>query len=451
MPETQSLEFLTAPLRRLKPTARVGRVRKVGSRVATVSGLSDIAAVGHRIRFGNGKLGVTGEVVEVTQSDVMVMLDNAVDWLRIDDAALHLGAFRLFPDDSWLGRIIDSDGRPLDGRGLLQGARAVALENTPPPATERRVLGHPLATGYAIFDTVLPIVRGQRIGLFSGSGVGKSSLMASFARDLEADVVVIGLIGERGREVREFVERVLGKKGLARSIVVAATSDRSALARRRAAFTAMAAAEHFRDRGKHVLLMIDSVTRLAEAHREIATASGESVAMRGHPPSLTQLLSSLSERAGPGAAGQGDITAIMTVLVSGSDMDEPVADILRGLLDGHFVLSRSIAERGRFPAIDVLQSVSRALPHAASEDENTLIQAMRSALSLYEESEIMIRAGLHQPGASSDLDRAIRLFPSLDDFCAERNGADRRAAFVALASLLAEQSREHGETRTGGS
>lgn len=436
MPETQSLDLLTAPLRRLKPTARVGRVRKVGNRVAVVAGLSDIAAVGHRIRFEAGAQTVNGEVVEVTPTDVVVMIDSAVDWLRIDHAALHLGPFRLFPDDSWLGRIVDCDGRPLDGRGLIRGAEAVSLEASPPQATERRALGGPLETGYAIFDTVLPIVRGQRVGLFSGSGVGKSSLMGAFARDLEADVVVIGLIGERGREVREFVERVLGRKGLARSIVVAATSDRSALARRRAGFTAMAVAEHFRDQGKHVLLMIDSVTRLAEAHREIATASGESVAMRGHPPSLTQLLSSLAERAGPGAAGQGDITAIMTVLVSGSDLDEPVADTLRGLLDGHFVLSRAIAERGRFPAIDVLQSVSRALPHAANMEENALIRTMRGNLSLYEESEIMVRTGLHQPGASADLDRAIHLYPALDAFCAERNKSGRTTAFAKLAGLL---------------
>lgn len=438
MSRTQSLDFLSATLRRMSVCTRVGRVRNLGSRIASVSGLSDVASVGHRIRFVAGDQAVAGEVIQVSESEVTVMLEIPADWLRIDHAALHLGPFRLFPDDSWLGRIIDADGQPLDGAGLLQGTNAVSLDNPAPPATARRALGGRLQTGYSIFDTVLPIVRGQRIGLFSGSGVGKSSMMAALARDLEADAVVIGMIGERGREVREFVDRVLGRKGLARSVVVAATSDRSALSRRRAAFTAMSVAEHLRDQGRHVLLMLDSVSRLAEAHREIAAASGEPAAMRGYPPSLTQVMSSLAERAGPGTNVQGDITAIMTVLVSGSDMDEPVADTLRGLLDGHFVLSRSISERGRFPAIDVLQSVSRALPNAASDEENRMIQSFRNVLSLYEDSEIMVRAGLHQPGANPDLDRAIRLYPAIDSFCSERNRADRKAAFSKLLNVLSE-------------
>jgi flagellum-specific ATP synthase len=410
----------------------------VDNRIAHVSGLSDVASVGHRIVFSADGRSATGEVVEVSESDTAVMLEGACEWLGIDHAALHHGPFRLYPDDTWLGRVIDGDGRPLDGAGLLQGLAGVSLTATPPPPTQRRGLGDPLATGYAVFDTILPIVSGQRVGVFSGSGVGKSSLMAGFARDLQADVVVIGMIGERGREVREFVERVLGKKGLARSVVVAATSDQSAIARRRAAFTALSIAEHFRDRGRQVLLMIDSITRLAEAHREIAAASGELAAMRGYPPSLVPLLSSLCERAGPGAAGQGDITSIMTVLVAGSDMDEPVADTLRGLLDGHFVLSREIAERGRFPAIDILHSVSRALPDAASSEENRLIQAARRSLALHRDSEVMVRAGLHQRGVDVELDRAIDHFPALDSFCGERNPLGQGRAFTRLANILGE-------------
>jgi flagellum-specific ATP synthase len=440
MSRTRSLDYLSTPLRRARSSARVGRVRELGARTAIVTGLSDVASLGHRLRFAAGGNVVHGEVVGLTPTDTVVMMEHSADWLRIDHPAVHLGPFRLYPDESWLGRIIDSEGRAVDGGGLLQGPKGIGLENAPPPATSRRAMGGGLATGYAVFDSVLPIVRGQRIGLFSGSGVGKSSLMAAFARDLEADVVVIGMIGERGREVREFVERVLGRKGLARSVVVAATSDQSALARRRAAFTAMAVAEHFRDAGQHVLLMIDSVTRLAEAHREIASVSGEPAAMRGHPPSLMPLLAGFAERAGPGSDAQGDITAVMTVLVSGSDMDEPVADILRGLLDGHFVLSRTIAERGRFPAIDVLQSVSRALPHAATSSENELVQRVRRSLSLFEESEIMVRAGLHHPGADDDLDTAIRLFPRLDAFCSERNAGERRAAFERIAEIFDGQA-----------
>lgn len=440
MPRTQSLEFLSIPLRRESAEHRVGRVRRVDNRIAHVSGLSDVASVGHRIVFAADGRSATGEIVEVSDSDAAVMLEGACEWLGIDHAAMHLGPFRLYPDDSWLGRVIDGDGRPLDGAGLLQGLAGVSLTAPPPPPTRRRGLGDPLATGYAVFDTMLPIVSGQRVGVFSGSGVGKSSLMAGFARDLQADVVVIGMIGERGREVREFVERVLGRKGLARSVVVAATSDQSAIARRRAAFTALSIAEHFRDGGRQVLLMIDSITRLAEAHREIAAASGEMAAMRGHPPSLVPLLSSLCERAGPGAAGQGDITSIMTVLVAGSDMDEPVADTLRGLLDGHFVLSREVAERGRFPAVDVLQSVSRALPDAASSEENRLIQSARRSLALHRDSEVMVRAGLHQRGADIELDRAIGRFPVLDGFCGERNPLGRGHAFTCLENILGEGS-----------
>jgi flagellum-specific ATP synthase len=271
----------------------------------------------------------------------------------------------------------------------------------------------------AIFDTLLPLVRGQRIGLFAGSGVGKSSLLARFAQGVEADVVVIALVGERGRELREFTERVLGPRGLARSVVVTATSDQSPLMRRMCVPTAMAVAEHFRDQGKHVLLLVDSITRFAEAHREVALAGGEEASLRGYPPSLSQAIMGLAERAGPGPEGMGDITAVFSVLVAGSDMDEPVADILRGVLDGHVVMDRRIAERGRFPAIDLLRSVSRSLPEAASEGENAMIAEARRLLGAYDRAELMIQAGLYAAGSDPVIDRAIRLWPALDGFLAE--------------------------------
>lgn len=415
----RSLDLLAPVVARNPVVRRVGRIRSLSSTTASVSGLSDIASVGDRVRFEAETAG-QGEIVGVSESTVQVLIDGATPGLRIGQAVRHIGESSLCPDDSWLGRVIDGDGLPLDGAPLASGTTAIGIHNPPPPATARRALGPRLSTGYALFNTILPIVRGQRLGLFSGSGVGKSSLMAAFARDMEADVVVIALIGERGREVNQFVQRVLGKKGLARSVVVAATSDTSALARRRAAFTAMAVAEHFRNDGRHVLLMLDSITRLAEAHREISSAAGESSAMRGHPPSMVNLLAGFAERAGPGIDGHGDITAIFTVLVSGSDMEEPVADTLRGLLDGHVVLSRSIAERGRFPAVDVLQSVSRSLPEAASDAENLSIATARRTLSVFEESEIMIRSGLYQPGSNPELDIAIALNPALDSFASER-------------------------------
>ncbi len=439
MPQLKSLELMSAVVPRHNVVNRIGRIQSVSANLVTITGLSDVASVGHRVVFATA--GTYGEVVSVGEKTISVLPDGLLTELKIGQAVQHLGEVSLYPDDSWLGRVIDSEGLPLDGEPLINGHTKVALNAPPPPAAERRHLGGRLDTGYALFNTILPIVRGQRIGLFSGSGVGKSSLMAAFASDMEADVVVIALIGERGREVNEFVRRVLGKKGLERSVVIASTSDTSALSRRRAAFSAMAVAEHFRDQGRNVLLMLDSITRLAEAHREIASTAGEPSTMRGFPPSMVNLLAGFAERAGPGTDGQGDITAVFTVLVSGSDMEEPVADTLRGLLDGHVVLSRAIAERGRFPAVDILKSVSRSLPEAASDVENELISTARRTLSVYEDSEIMVRSGLYQKGANPEVDQAVSLFSSLDAFAAERAENGFSGAFESLAQCLTGQSK----------
>jgi len=355
-----------------------------------------------------------------------------------------MGPSQIAPDDAWIGRVIDPMGRALDGRPILRGARPRPLRGVPMNPTERRVLGARLETGLAVFNTLLPIVRGQRIGLFAGSGVGKSTLLAKLARGVHADVVVIALIGERGREVREFVDRVLGPEGMKRAVVVAATSDQSPLVRRRCAWTAMAVAEHFRDQGRHVLFLADSITRFAEAHREIALASGEGGSLRGFPPSTAHQITSLCERAGPGSGTAGDITGVFSVLVAGSDMEEPVADILRGVLDGHVVLDRKIAERGRFPAIDLLRSVSRALPGAASEAENTLIAAARQRLGAYDRSEMMIQAGLYTSGTDKALDAAIESWPKLDAFLAEDEWENTIASFRRLATCL-KAAPDHGD------
>lgn len=435
MATLQSLDLLTATVVRNPAVRRVGRVRALKGSTVTLVGLSDVAGVGDRVTFDDAS-NVKGEVIGVSTASCEVMIDGSGEGLKIGQPARYVGKAHLFPHESWLGRVIDGDGRALDGKPIVCGTEPVSPHSAPPAATTRRPLGARLNTGQALFNTILPLVRGQRIGLFSGSGVGKSSLMAAFARDLEADVVVIGLIGERGREVNQFVNRVLGQKGLARSIVIAATSDQSALARRRAAFSAMCVAEFFRNQGRHVLLMLDSITRLAEAQREIAVAAGESVAMRGFPPSMVPLLAGFAERAGPGGNDMGDITALFTVLVSASDMDEPVADTLRGLLDGHVVLSREIAERGRFPAVDILRSVSRSLPDAASAEENELIRRARNALGIYEESEIMIRSGLYQVGANAELDTAIAQYPLLDAFAAERTQISIEEDFQLLKACL---------------
>lgn len=409
---------LTHHIAQIGLSVPIGRIRSAAGGTISVRGLQHAAALGDRIEIGLGSRS-GGEVIGIGADGLMVLPDDGMDGLAIDaEVALH-GPARIAPDDSWIGRVIDPLGRPLDGRPLFSGVQMRGLLSAPPAPAHRRRLGERLSTGKAAFDTVLPIVRGQRIGLFSGSGVGKSSLLGSFARALSADVVVIALVGERGRELREFTEAMLGPIGMKRTVVVAATSDRSPLLRRRCALTAMAVAEHFRDKGLHVLLLADSITRFAEAHREIALAAGEPPSLRGYPPSLQHAIMALAERAGPGAEGQGDITAIFTVLVAGSDMEEPVADILRGVLDGHVILDRQIAERGRFPAIDLLRSVSRSLPAAATDAENALISRTRSLLAAWDRAEMMVQAGLYQKGSDPMVDQAIRLWPLLDGFLAE--------------------------------
>ncbi len=430
-------EQLAAEIAAISPTRDVGRVAQIGRGSIEVSGLSRVAAQGDLVEIAlPGHAVRRGEVLNLAADLVTVLPDGDIEGLQIGAAVEIQGANKIAPDDSWIGRVVDPMGHALDGRPILRGSGARPLRGVPMNPTERRVLGPRLETGLAVFNTMLPIVRGQRIGLFAGSGVGKSTLLAKLARGVHADVVVIAMIGERGREVREFIERVLGPEGMNRAVVVAATSDQSPLVRRRCGWTAMAVAEHFRDQGRHVLFLADSVTRFAEAHREIALASGESAALRGFPPSTAHQITALCERAGTGTGTAGDITAIFSVLVSGSDMEEPVADILRGVLDGHVVLDRKIAERGRFPAIDLLRSVSRALPGAASDAENTLIAAARQRLGTFDRSEMMIRAGLYAAGSDPALDIAIDSFPKLDTFLAEDEWENTAASFRRLAEAL---------------
>ncbi|MDO8885256.1 FliI/YscN family ATPase [Pseudotabrizicola sp.] len=409
---------LMQTIRRIDCSRPIGRVCAVGGGTISVRGLQHVAALGDRIEIGANLLD-GGEVIGIGAHNLIVLPDSGMDGLTMDTEVALCGPAHIAPDDSWIGRVIDPLGCPLDGRPLFPGPHLRPLTSAPPAPGRRRRLGARLSTGKAAFDTLLPIVRGQRIGLFSGSGVGKSSLLGCFARSLAADVVVIALVGERGRELREFTESVLGAEGMKRSVVIAATSDRSPLLRRRCALAAMAVAEHFRDKGLHVLFLADSVTRFAEAHREIALSTGESPSLRGYPASLSHAVMALAERAGPGMDDQGDITAVFTVLVAGSDMEEPVADMLRGVLDGHVVLDRRIAERGRFPAIDLLRSVSRSLPAAASEAENALIARARSLLSAWDRAEMMVQAGLYQKGSDPMVDQAIKLWPDLDGFLAE--------------------------------
>ncbi len=427
---------LAAKIDKVDPTFPVGKVAQIGGGTLRVTGLETIAGLGDRVRIGTA---MAGEVMGLDSEGMIVLPDGLTDGLGIGTRVRLDRQGSIAPDASWVGRVIDPYGRPLDGRPLMPGSVGRSLRAAAPAAATRRRLGARLQTGTAVFDTLLPLVRGQRIGLFAGSGVGKSSLLAKFAKGVEADLVVIALIGERGRELRDFTESVLGPEGLARAIVVTATSDQSALTRRRCAWAAMAVAEHFRDQGLHVLLLADSVTRFAEAHREVALCVGETPSLRGYPPSLSPAIMSWAERAGPGPEGSGDITAVFSVLVAGSDMDEPVADILRGVLDGHVVMDRKIAERGRYPAIDLLRSVSRSLPEAASGRENEVIAAARRYLGAYDRAEMMIQAGLYSKGSDPVIDAAMRVWAGLDGFLAEdapESGVD--GSFARLNEVLSK-------------
>ena len=413
----EGLELLHSEIQDMGFARTIGTVGKVGGGVVEAMGLSARAAIGDRVAIHRRDgTEVGAEVLAMCAQQVTLLPDGQSAGIAIGDRVTLLGAKGIAPHDSWIGRVIDPFGRALDGKPLRRGATDRDLRAAPPAATQRRRLGHRLQTGLAVFDTLLPLVQGQRIGLFAGSGVGKSTLLAKLAQGLAADVVVLALIGERGRELREFVETVLGPEGMARSVIIAATSDQSPLVRRRCAWAGMAVAEHFRDQGKQVLFLADSITRFAEAHREVALAGGEPPSLRGFPPSTAHLIMSLAERAGPGPEGAGDITAVFSVLVPGSDMEEPIADILRGVLDGHIVLSRAIAERGRFPAIDLLRSVSRSLPRAASAEQNALIAETRRLLGAHDRSEMLIQAGLYAAGSDPVLDHAIRAWPELDAF-----------------------------------
>lgn len=425
-----------------------------GGHVKGVSGGAvQFEAPGTSIRVGDratvhAKTGkIKGEVIRLSGKTGHILLDGSPDGISMDDRITLENGRSFAPDDHWIGRVIDPDGRPLDGRPLLPGPKRADLNAPPPPAHQRRAMGERLETGHAVFNTMLPLVRGQRIGLFAGSGVGKSTLIAGLATGVSADVIVIALVGERGREVRHFVEDVLGPEGMKNTVVVAATSDRSPQIRRRCALAATAVAEAFRDKGKHVLFLVDSVTRFCEAHREIAVAQGENANLRGFPPSTSAVIAGLCERAGPGGGAVGDITAIFSVLVAGSDMEEPIADMLRGVLDGHITLDRDIAQRGRFPAVDVVRSTSRSLPDAANDQENAIILQARKMLATYARAELMIQAGLYEAGSDPEVDAAVKCFAALDAFLSLQDTRGTLAHFAKLRQALISSPMQKAEAQ----
>src|SRR5690349_15857986 len=398
-----------------------GRVVGVRGLMVEVAGPIHAMSVGARLVIETGaNRTIPCEVIGFSGNNAVVMPFAGLDGVRRGCKAVIANAANLVrPSSSWLGRVVNALGEPIDGKGPLpQGASPMPFRNAPPPAHSRKRVGAPLDLGVRAMNTFLTCCRGQRMGIFAGSGVGKSVLLSMLARNVDAAVSVIGLIGERGREVQEFLQDDLGEEGLARSVVVVATSDEPALMRRQAAYLTLAIAEYFRDLGKDVLVLMDSVTRFAMAQREIGLSAGEPPTAKGYTPSVFVELPRLLERAGPGTE-QGTITGVFSVLVDGDDHNEPVADAVRGILDGHIVMERAIAERGRYPAINILKSISRTMPRAADPVYLPAINRARQVMATYSDMEELIRLGAYRAGSSADVDEAIALHKPLEAFLAQ--------------------------------
>ena len=440
------MHSLVAAVQAVDPLVVTGKVAGVsGLLIESRGGLSRLS-VGARAEIDrHGRPPLPAEVVGFREAKALLMPFGPVEGVAPGaDIRIVESASVVRPTAAWLGRIVNAFGEPIDGKGPLpSGPRAYPLRAAPPPAHTRGRVGERLDTGVRALDVFATTCRGQRMGIFAGSGVGKSVLLSMLARRAECDAVVVGLIGERGREVREFIEETLGPEGLARAIVVVATSDEPALTRRQAAYMTLACAEYLRDQGQQVLCLMDSVTRFAMAQREIGLAAGEPPTTKGYTPTVFSELPKLLERAGPGPVRSdgrptGAITALFTVLVDGGDHDEPIADAVRGILDGHIVMDRKIAERGRFPAIDVLKSVSRTLPGCQTLPERELNKRARQCLSAYANMEELIKIGAYRAGADPITDRAIALNPALESFLSQTPDdiCDMATAFSHLESIL---------------
>ncbi len=416
-----------------------GRVTGVNGLLVEVAGTMDPLGIGTRLVIDSqDKRDVAAEVVGFKNGRALAMPFSSLEGVRMGcKAFVQAESGEVRPSHAWLGRVINAFGEPVDGKGLLErGTKPYRLKNGPPSAHARTRVGGKIDLGVKALNSFTTVCTGQRLGIFAGSGVGKSVLLSMIARYTEADVIVIGLIGERGREVQEFLEDDLGPEGLARSVVVVATSDESALMRRQAAYMTLTTAEYFRDQGLRVLCLMDSVTRFAMAQREIGLASGEPPASKGYTPSVFAELPRLLERAGPGVPGSGSITALFTVLVEGDDHNEPVADAVRGILDGHVVLERAIAERGRFPAVNVLKSISRTMPGCNKPEEQALINEARRVLSVYDNMAELIRLGAYKAGSDPEVDRSIKLYPLLEAYLAQ--GKSERGNLVTGYQRIAE-------------
>ena len=415
---------IDAALTAAQPLSRGKVTGAVGLRV-TVSGLD--ARVGELLQIGDGADAVLAEVAALDGDRLSCLPLGPIAGLGNGSPVISTGGpLRVAVGPDLRGRILDGLGRPMDGGPPLRGA-LVGINTAPPSAMERQLVDAPMSLGVRVLDTLVPCGRGQRIGIFAGSGVGKSTLMSMITRGTAAELNVVALVGERGREVREFIEHDLGPEGLSRSVVVIATSDQPPLVRLRAGSVATRIAEFFRDEGADVLLMMDSVTRAAMAQREVGLSVGEPPATRGYPPSVFAMLASLLERAGPGV--RGSITGLYTVLVEGDDHNEPIADAARSILDGHIVLDRKLATAGHYPSVQALDSISRVANRITTPEQRSDATELRRMLAAHREIRELVEIGAYVPGTNPDADRAIALWPQITAFL--RQGLDEHVTLAA--------------------
>ncbi|MCF8474166.1 MAG: flagellar protein export ATPase FliI [Emcibacter sp.] len=431
---------LNAEIEKMHSWRYYGRVVGIQGLLVEVAGAQHSLSIGSRVNLlSRQKQNIACEVVGFKTNSALLMPFSMLEGVGVGCQAYVEGETPVaHPSNQWLGRVINAMGEPIDGKGPIRsGPIAYPIRAQPPAAHLRKRVGDKIDLGVRSLNTFVTCCKGQRMGIFSGSGVGKSILLSMFARYSQSDVSVIGLIGERGREVHEFIEDDLGEEGLARSVVVVATSDETALMRRQAAYLTLTVSEYFRDQGNDVLCLMDSVTRFAMAQREIGLAGGEPPASKGYTPTVFAELPRLLERAGPGV-DRGSITGLFAVLVEGDDHNEPVSDAVRGILDGHIVLDRAIAERGRYPAINILRSISRTLPGCNNNEQNDLLVTARKYLADYNDMEEMIRLGAYRSGASQEVDEAIHFHPALEEFMAQKKTESSRLeeGYEQLAKIL---------------
>jgi flagellum-specific ATP synthase len=428
------LDKYTEVLDRIEPIKYTGKVERVQGMLVESTGPH--AVVGELCQILVGDRAVWAEVVGLRGRTVQLMPYRDIHGIEVGSTVVAMGEPLSVPVSAkLLGRVLDSMGRPMDRGGDVGSTQWYPVFASPPHVLDRKRIVEPIATGVRSIDGLLTVGKGQRVGVFSGSGVGKSTLLGMVARNTSADVNVIALIGERGREVREFLENDLGDAGLARSVVVVATSDEPPISRIRGAYVATAIAEYFRDQGKDVMLLFDSVTRFARAQREIGLAIGEPPANRGFTPSVFSLLPKLLERSG--ASDRGTVTGFYTILVEGDDMDEPVSDNVRGILDGHIVLSRRLARRNHYPAVDVLDSISRLALRVTDSVVREAAGRVRRHLAAYAEAEDLINVGAYAEGSNEEIDAAIERMPAINDFLVQaiEDKAPLGDTFARLAEL----------------